>query len=203
MSVIFENQVCFSGEKLKFKIINEQDVELVLFQVVGEIFSKNVKLENFKMKGVGNYFYHSEHTFYSSKPYIADYTNCKVSVIMPHKLPPTYNQGSSFKIIYKMVVFFVYENEQSKQLQAPFIYFPAGSNNCEDFDFEKGFYFQPLAFSVQGIDSLMSPTSPRKLIQMIDALRNPQDFDEIQEQMNLDVFLDEVEQNVIDSDSGI
>ncbi len=204
MSLIFENQLCvFSGEKLKFKIIHENELEFCLFQIIGEIFAKNVAIAPFNLKGVGSYYYHSSNTFYSSKPYMTDYTNCKVSIVMPNKLIPSYTQGTSFKVIYKLVLFFIYPNDQVKQLQAPFIYFPTESNNVEEFDLQRPMFFQTLTYSVQGVDSLLSPTSPRKLVQMIDALRNPEEFDLIADQIGQDVFLDEIEQQVVSSDSGL
>eukprot|EP00835_Amoeboradix_gromovi_P002931 NODE_178_length_15814_cov_0.338657.p7 type:complete len:215 gc:universal NODE_178_length_15814_cov_0.338657:15597-14953(-) len=203
MSVIFDNQICvFSNEKLKFKIIHEHDLELCIFQLVGEVFSKQLSLEPFNLKGVGNYYYHSDNTFYSSKPYIMDNSNCKVSIVMPTDLPPSYTQGHSFKIIYKLVVFFISTNDISKQLQAPFVYFPSNTGELNDYDFQKGSYFQPLTFSTHAIDSILSPTSPRKLVQMIDALRNPDDYENVMDQMDLD-RLDEIEHQVTNSDSSI
>ena len=204
MSVIFDNQLCvFSSEKLKFKIMHEQELEFCLFQIIGEVFNKQLNLEPFNLKGVGHYYYHSESTFYSSKPYMTESSNCKVSIIMPTDLPPSYTQGHSFKIIYKVVVFFVYANDVYKQVQAPFIYFPTNCKELSDFDFEKGLYFQTLAYASQGLDSILSPTSPRKLVQMIDALRNPGEFENVMAEIDQDIFLDEIEQQVINSDSGI
>ena len=203
MSIIFDKQLCvFSGEKLKFKIIHENDLEFCLFQIVGEVFCKNLPLLPFNLKGVGSYYYHSENTFYSSKPYMTDYSNCQVQIVMPNALPPSYTQGHTFKIIYKLIVFFVYSHDNYKQLQAPFIYFPTNTQELIDFDFQQGLYFQTLTYASQGIDNLASPTSPRKLVQMIDALRNPEEFENVMDLIDQDVFLDEIEQQVINSDSS-